>query len=146
MRSGKYYQAIKVDGKKIDLHRFLGEQIIGRPLEDDEVVHHVDGNIQNNTPENLQVMLRKDHSKMHNVGKSMSEKSKAILSAINMDKPNYSGRKLTDEEARAVFKLRNFGMTFRAIGKELGISHHCVMDIYYGKYYKNINPNLNKIQ
>lgn len=30
-----------------------------------EVVHHKDGNKLNNSPDNLQVMSRSDHSKLH---------------------------------------------------------------------------------
>src|SRR5207302_550498 len=36
-------------------HRLIVEQLIGRCLEPDEVVHHKDGNPENNDPENLQL-------------------------------------------------------------------------------------------
>lgn len=53
------YQSVKAE------HRLVGEYIIGRPLEDDEVVHHIDYNYQNNSPENLQVMKKVDHDELH---------------------------------------------------------------------------------
>ena len=47
-------------------HRVVAEQMIGRPLTADEVVHHRDGNRYNNQPENLVVFpTLGDHSRFH---------------------------------------------------------------------------------
>lgn len=46
-------------------HRVIMEQIIGRPLNSNEVVHHKDGNFLNNTPENLQLMSKSEHATLH---------------------------------------------------------------------------------
>jgi len=46
-------------------HRYLIEQSLGRKLQSDEVVHHIDGNKQNNSLDNLKVMSRSEHSKIH---------------------------------------------------------------------------------
>lgn len=46
-------------------HRFIIEQIIGRKLDRDEVVHHIDGNRSNNDISNLVVMSRGEHSALH---------------------------------------------------------------------------------
>ena len=47
------------------VHRVRAEILIGRPLAPDEVVHHIDGDKLNNSPENLLVMVNSDHNKMH---------------------------------------------------------------------------------
>lgn len=47
------------------VHRVVAETAIGRLLTDEEVVHHKDGNTLNNSPENLEVMPRGEHSKIH---------------------------------------------------------------------------------
>lgn len=47
------------------LHCIIAESIIGRSLKKDEVVHHIDKNKLNNHPDNLMVMLRSDHTKLH---------------------------------------------------------------------------------
>ena len=47
-------------------HRVVAEQILGRPLTDDEVVHHLDGDILNNGPENLYVFTSQaEHAVYH---------------------------------------------------------------------------------
>lgn len=49
----------------VAVHRDVASKKIGRPLRDNEVVHHIDGNKLNNRPNNLQVMTRKQHWKVH---------------------------------------------------------------------------------
>jgi hypothetical protein len=49
-------------------HRAVAEEMLGRPLEPDEVVHHIDGNIHNNEPSNLAVMTQAQHMTEHGLG------------------------------------------------------------------------------
>ena len=46
-------------------HRWLMEKYIGRKLKWYEVVHHIDRRKLNNSIENLQVMTREEHNKIH---------------------------------------------------------------------------------
>lgn len=46
-------------------HVVLMELHIGRPLRKNEVVHHINGNRQDNRIENLQLLTRVEHSRMH---------------------------------------------------------------------------------
>ncbi len=59
---GKTYR--KLNGRHE--HRVIMETIIGRPLESGEVVHHKDGNIQNNDPNNLELLVSQgEHCREH---------------------------------------------------------------------------------
>ncbi|MFH2034581.1 MAG: HNH endonuclease [Candidatus Margulisiibacteriota bacterium] len=49
------YRGVSVNGKKVGEHRVVMEKILGRKLLRNEIVHHIDGNGLNNTPENLRV-------------------------------------------------------------------------------------------
>ena len=47
-------------------HRQIAEQKLGRPLRKGEVVHHIDGNKQNNDPANLAILPSQgDHARLH---------------------------------------------------------------------------------
>lgn len=49
----------------IQEHRLVYEQWLGTPLDRDEVIHHMDGNKQNNSRDNLMLMLKKDHDRLN---------------------------------------------------------------------------------
>lgn len=46
-------------------HIVVAEENLGRPLREDEISHHKDGNPLNNDPENIQVVSRSEHNRLH---------------------------------------------------------------------------------
>ncbi len=54
------------DGR-IRIHRLVMAAKLGRPLNPDEHVHHVDGNHANNNPANLMVVSNAEHMRLHRV-------------------------------------------------------------------------------
>lgn len=46
-------------------HRRIAKFKLGRELKSNEVVHHIDGDRFNNKPNNLQVMTRAEHMRLH---------------------------------------------------------------------------------
>ena len=47
-------------------HRYVMSTYLGRPLKEDEHVHHKDGNKLNNCISNLELVTRSEHTKLHN--------------------------------------------------------------------------------
>ena len=47
------------------MHRVVMEQKLGRPLQPGEIIHHIDGNKQNNHPGNLLLTNRSEHIRIH---------------------------------------------------------------------------------
>lgn len=66
----KGYPRFSDSGKLV--HRWKAEKKLGRPLGDDEVVHHRDGNKSNYSDGNLGTMSRRHHGKVHARKKSGS--------------------------------------------------------------------------
>lgn len=58
-----------VNIKRIPYFRYIVECKLGRRLYENEVVHHIDGNHNNNDPENLIVLDKREHSKIHSPDK-----------------------------------------------------------------------------
>lgn len=64
----KAFNAISMPDRKnfcVYEHVVVAEEMLGRSLGTDEVVHHLDFNRSNNSPENLLVLLNSEHAKLH---------------------------------------------------------------------------------
>lgn len=87
------YRLIRIPGHSesdkagyVKEHRVIAEKMIGRRLLENEVVHHKNGDKLDNREENLEVMMKADHTSKHHTGKKwvgpVNGKRKTIMAKI----------------------------------------------------------------
>jgi hypothetical protein len=64
-RKGGGHRVIEVNHKTVYIHRYIMELYLGRKLDSNEVVHHINGEKDDNRLENLIIMDRKEHASYH---------------------------------------------------------------------------------
>jgi len=60
------YKIISENGHQIFEHRSVMQKVLGRKLRRNEDVHHKNEHTSDNRPENLEVMTKSQHAKLHN--------------------------------------------------------------------------------
>ena len=83
------YLLITIHGRKILEHRYVMQQILGRPLEQNEIVHHINGDRLNNHPTNLILMSLAAHTKQHKRTLFSSDSHKQCNSCLQIKPRRY---------------------------------------------------------
>lgn len=120
------YKAIKINGKKIDEHRYIMEQHLGRKLRSDEVVHHKNGDKRDNRIENLELMDLAEHSREHQIGNHC---------------PKHTLRKLSVEDVNYIrnnYKPNDSKFGARALGRLFNVDNKTILNIINKKIYIDV--------
>jgi hypothetical protein len=102
------------NGERLE-HRVVMEKHLGRPLKPEEVIHHRDGNKQNNNIENLQLMAQSEHACIH-----CSEMVKQREGNKGEQNPR---AKLTKSQVK---DIRNSNLSCPQLGKIYGVHHSTI--------------------
>lgn len=132
------YKAIKINGVKHNYHRWLMEQKLGRKLDSNEVVHHVNEDKQDNDVSNLCLMSRSEHAKLHAKPPYFSDYARERYREVASNQPAHN-RKLTEEDVEYIKKTyiprdRTYGA--RALARKYGVGHTSILKIMQGEFYK----------
>ena len=135
------YKAVKVNGVKIDEHRYVMENYLGRKLRTDQIVHHINGDARDNRIENLQVMKRSEHTAIHNIGRIDPEW--LIKKRASKMLGNHYGtpRKLSDDDVRYIrtnYKPGDKENGARALAKKFNLSHSEISRTARYKSYRDV--------
>lgn len=109
------YRQTKRDGKRIDVHRAIMEEFLGRKLGRFELVHHKDGNKLNNDLSNLSIMTPQQHSSHHNQKHPVTWNCEWCGKEFTPPKTKRGGRRKTCSKeccfarTSAMYKGRRFG-------------------------------------
>ena len=117
----------RVAGKKCQVSRLVMEEIVGRKLTFDDVVHHKDENPWNNSPDNLQLMTRSHHTIHHRKGTKYSEETKRKISMHN------GSKKLSLDDVRSVKEMLKRGDEGSTVARRFGVHHATISGIKTGK-------------
>ena len=96
------YRKMKVNGKTVQVHRYVMEQHIGRPLLSTELVHHINDDRYDNRIENLEIISPKEHSRLHNLGRKHSSETRAKVSASLVGNQRRKGKPHPEEMKKQI--------------------------------------------
>lgn len=115
------------------IHRLVFETFI-RKLDENEDVHHLDTDRNNNKISNLEAKLEGEHSRLHNKGKTYSEETRAKLSG-----ENNGFHKLTLKQIIQIKMLFKLGFKNNYIHTHYSqIKYHTLFDIRNERVWKYV--------
>jgi hypothetical protein len=123
----KHYRKVKKGGKTYLKHRLVMEEKLGRELKHSEVVHHVNGDIHDNKPENLELMKRDLHGRLHHEGNQNGPRGEQVGTS-----------KLTRAQVEEIMKATAKGESNSAVAKRFGVDRRLVCKLKNRQRWKHV--------
>ncbi len=114
------YPAVSIGGKKIHIHRLLGEYYACRELFPCEIVHHINGNCCDARRGNLKIMWAGEHATLHLTGRKLTPAQCQVIAERNRSREGIPRKKKLNIPRRAIEQLRSDGLSINAIAKHFG--------------------------
>jgi len=134
------------------IHRLVYETFNNYKLKNDECIHHINGDKENNNLENLKLMPKLEHNSFHNnknnspnLGKHFSDKTKKLMSKnhYNVKGENHPNHKLTEEQVIQIKLLLKEGiLTQQEIADMFGVSRLTISNIKNKRNWNHIEEDL----
>lgn len=126
------------DGKYAYVHRIIMENYLGRKLDTCEVVHHCNGNSLDNRLENLELMLRSEHTKGH-----LSKRLTGCTSRADIISKQRSTLKVNDvSDIREFYLKKKDSLSKREFciqqGNFYNVREYTISRIIDNKIFKNL--------
>jgi len=125
------------DGREVFVHRFIMEQILERKLEKWEDVHHKDGNKKNNHPDNLEVLSKSEHTKLHWEKLTIEERKCRSRKTRYVRRKPPIGKKLTAEKVLSIREQLK-QLTPSTIAEKYGVNIRTITEIRDRRTWKHI--------
>lgn len=135
-----------VNGKRIfiDEHRYVMENFLGRKLQSNEIVHHINGNKRDNRIENLQIMTLSEHSKMHQKTRPVKNETKEKISLALKHRKGNNRQKNKEDIIKIVLKYKEL-KKYRKVDRFFGFSNGITGQIIRGEIYNDYQSLINNI-
>jgi len=128
------YKTIRVNGKKIDEHRYIWQAEHG-DIPEGYCIHHIDGDGMNSDVSNLQLVTYSEHNRIHKSWKNFGDTP--IRFKIGNIPPN---RQFSNEAVVSIkYIILNRGkLSLRKLSEAISINVNTLKDISCGRWYYNI--------
>lgn len=113
------YPAVSIYDKKIHIHRLLKMYELGTDIDKDLYVHHKNGNKLDSSLDNLEMISKSEHQKIHNKNKVISSEQKKKISEANQKRKGIKMKKIDIPDLKT---LLTKGFSISEIAKKYGLS------------------------